>query len=95
MRRTSSNHSDAHEMKDPLQILDQLGRVDAPPFLLTRILQRVRQEKELRVRPAVAWALGLSLMGLLAFNISVIRSAEKKEARQTYGYLLPQNNLYR
>jgi 2-iminoacetate synthase ThiH len=38
-------------MENELNILDQVQKVSAPPFLLTRIQQRIRNKKESQFSP--------------------------------------------
>lgn len=92
------------ETNDPLALLEQIQPVEAPPFLLTRILQKVGNDKRSALSPVRSWALVFALICLFVLNIMVILSAiqepTKDASRQelTVAHemdLLPQNMLYR
>lgn len=85
-------------INDPLQPLEQLRKVEPPPFLLTRIRQAVENNQMERVPPAKAVLTGLAFLLLLALNTLVLmRSAgpmtSEKQTTGQFG-LLPQNSLY-
>jgi hypothetical protein len=86
-------------MDNELNILEQIQRVNAPPFLLTRIQQRIRNKKESSFSPTLSWVLSLSLAivvianGALLVN-TVITSKREKNLAQSMN-LLPQNELYK
>ncbi|GAA4461592.1 hypothetical protein GCM10023093_06500 [Nemorincola caseinilytica] len=57
---------------DPTDQLDHLRRVEAPPFLLTRIRQRAMETYEQRMTPAFAWASSCLLLCVFAMNAYVM-----------------------
>lgn len=57
---------------DPTEALNYLKRVDAPPFLLTRIRQKAAEVYEQRVTPAFVWASCLGLALIFAVNAYII-----------------------
>lgn len=59
-------------MKNELNILDQVQKVSAPPFLLTRIQQRIRNKKESQFSPTISWVLSLSLAIIVVANGAVL-----------------------
>lgn len=86
-------------MENELNILDQVQKVSAPPFLLTRIQQRIRNKKESNFSPALSWVLSLSLTiivvanGVVLANM-IIESKKEKTLLQSMS-LLPNNELYK
>lgn len=86
-------------MENELNILDQVQKVSAPPFLLTRIQQRIRNTKESTFSPALTWLLSLSLGVVVIVNGALlvntfIASKQEKNLVQSMN-LLPQNELYK
>jgi len=86
-------------MENELNILDQVQKVSAPPFLLTRIQQRIRNKKESQFSPTLSWVLSLSLAIVVVANGAVLTNmiiASKKEKTLLQGMnLLPNNELYK
>ena len=86
-------------MENELNILDQVQKVSAPPFLLTRIQQRIRNKKESQFSPTISWVLSLSLAIIVVVNGAVltnmiISSKQEKTLLQSMN-LLPNNELYK
>ena len=86
-------------MENELNILDQVQKVNAPPFLLTRIQQRIRNKKESQFSPTLSWVLSLSLAIIVVVNGAVltnmiIASKQEKTLLQSMN-LLPNNELYK
>ncbi len=86
-------------MENELNILDQVQKVSAPPFLLTRIQQRIRNKKETQFSPTLSWVLSLSLAIIVVVNGAVltnmiIASKQEKTLLQSMN-LLPNNELYK
>jgi hypothetical protein len=86
-------------MENELNILDQVQKVSAPPFLLTRIQQRIRNKKESQFSPTISWVLSLSLAIIVVVNGAVltnmiIASKQEKTLLQSMN-LLPNNELYK
>jgi len=86
-------------MENELNILDQVQKVSAPPFLLTRIQQRIRNKKESQFSPTISWVLSLSLAIIVVVNGAVLTNmiiASKKEKTLLQSMnLLPNNELYK
>ena len=86
-------------MKEPFDLLSQIQQVDAPPFLWTRIQQKIKEDRENKLSPAFAYLLGLSFVLLISLNVWVIAqkttpaTLESKHLAQTMN-LLPNNSLY-
>ena len=86
-------------MENELNIFDQVQKVSAPPFLLTRIQQRIRNKKESQFSPTISWVLSLSLAIIVVVNGAVltnmiIASKQEKTLLQSMN-LLPNNELYK
>jgi len=86
-------------MENELNILDQVQKVSAPPFLLTRIQQRIRNKKESQFSPALSWVLSLSLAIIVVVNGAVLTnmiiSSKKEKTLLQSMNLLPNNELYK
>lgn len=67
-------------MEDPLKILEQVEKVDAPPFLFTRIQQKIAGAKYNRVSPKLAWAIGLGFILLIAVNGIALNSISQNSS---------------
>jgi hypothetical protein len=84
-------------MDNKLKLLSQIEAVEAPPFLLTRITQKIENEQVSRFSLGASWALGFSLLLILSLDIAVlvrnfapikqVNLAQKME-------LLPKNDFY-
>ena len=79
--------------------LDKIQPVEAPPFLFTRIQQRIKNEQAARLTGKMTWALGLSFVLILAINVSAMVSAYKADHAtpdlvKTFN-LMQDNNIYR
>lgn len=88
-------------MKDPIELLSHIQQVDAPPFLFTRIQQKIKEEKENQLSPKWAWTLGISVLLFMTLNIALF-SSHNRENKQNYEQemaqsfqLLPNNTLYK
>lgn len=87
-------------MKEPFDMLSQIQQVDVPPFLWTRIQQKIKSEQENKFSPAFAYLLGLSFLLLIGLNVSAIKQktyhtvSESNNIAQTMN-LLPNNTLYK
>ncbi|GAB4429461.1 MAG: hypothetical protein OHK0039_48070 [Bacteroidia bacterium] len=86
---------------DPLDRLGEVQRVEAPPFLYTRILARIGQQRAARLHPAWTWATAGMLLVLMGANIWTLRVA-RQAPQQAAGvqtvatamHLYPHNQLY-
>lgn len=85
-------------IENKLELLSQIETVETPPFLLTRIIQRIENERLSQFSPRVSWAMGISFLLILSLNIAVLvnKSTTTKEINlaQTM-HLLPQNDFYK
>lgn len=83
-------------MKEPFDILSKVERVEAPPFLYTRILQRIASLKEEKVQPAFAFSVLLSLVLVVLLNLTSFmhHQSEPQKGVQAFGFLQPHNELY-
>ncbi|MBP7810535.1 MAG: hypothetical protein KA163_14680 [Bacteroidia bacterium] len=64
-------------MENELDILNRIQKVDAPPFLYTRILNRVQNKVKETVPVKWAVAAAACLLILITINISVIQSSKE------------------
>jgi len=84
---------------DPVEMLGEVARVEAPPFLLTRIRQRIANVQQ-RVPGKWVAATALSLVMLMMLNIYLVTAKSEPSAGGGGNELaramnlLPQNALY-
>ena len=52
---------------DPINALDNIQKVDAPEFMLTRIYAKIDSLSEIKVKPGLAW----SLIGTFALVVFI------------------------
>lgn len=64
-------------MNEFLSPLDCIEKVDAPPYLLTRIHQRIKNNISNRLAPKIIWAIGCTFCLLVFFNIMAISYYQK------------------
>lgn len=81
----------------PDDLLEKVQRVEAPPFMMTRIQARINTIQSEVVKPVFAW----SLLGLVAIILLVnllalkqYRNSQDQEDLVQMMDLAPQNNLY-
>lgn len=83
---------------DPSEPLDLLEKVDAPPFMFTRIMQKVSDVYEQQVSPSVAWVGSILLVGIFALNIWIVSNSPNKQTKKSAQLqslvFLPNNSLY-
>lgn len=76
--------------------LASIEKVDASPYLLSRIRQRLKN-RDVLSKPQ-KWFVMLSFLVLFAVNIVAVnmldKSAFSPQQTNEFAYLLPQNNLY-
>lgn len=86
-------------MEDFLKPLDGIKKVDVPPFLLTRIQQRIQNELSNSVSVRMAYAITVSLVLLLSINGFVMLQDNKTIGAESSiaksFQLMPDNNLYK
>lgn len=86
------------EDTDFSSLLDSIQRVDAPPFLLTRIKEKIKTNPDVKV--GVGWVLAgsVSLMLVLVVNVVVMSKSSVKNQQTTNLVasmnLAPDNTLY-
>ena len=86
-------------MNEHLDILDKIQRVDAPPFLYTRITQRIESEKFEKISYKKVWAIASVFLVILSVNIAIVvnnpsESNAKTEFAQSMN-LISNNTLYK
>jgi hypothetical protein len=59
-------------MKHQIDLLDNINKVEAPPYLLTRINQKIRATKEDNFSKNWVVTLGLSLFVLVILNTQIL-----------------------
>jgi hypothetical protein len=83
---------------DPSEPLDLLEKVDAPPFMFTRIMQKVSDVYEQQVSPSIAWVGSILLVGIFALNIWIVSNSPNKQTKKSAQLqslvFLPNNSLY-
>lgn len=84
-----------------LDLLKEIRQVDAPPFLLTRIRQRLNIYAAAQAPVSWKWALVLTGIVVLAFNISILFNTAGNKEKNTgiqdvliTMQLSPANELY-
>jgi hypothetical protein len=90
---TNMNGKNSDNMLD---LLEQVKRVEAPPFLYTRIEARLGAIREPRVRMKWILASSLSFAMLLLFNLYVVKKHNEQLSKTSSGfsYLVPKNSIY-
>ncbi len=76
--------------------LASIEKVEASPYLITRVRQRINNDAVMT--KAQAWGIALSFSLVFAVNIfaftTLNKSTEVASEKTGFEYLLPQNNLY-
>ncbi len=67
-----------HTPEPDLTPLDRIARVDAPPFLLTRIRQKIDESSRTRISPTFQWIVGIAAVLFLALNTFAILKVTQK-----------------
>ncbi len=79
--------------------LDKIRKVEVPPFLLTRIQQKIETLNTATLTKKTAWALGLSFSVIVVLNIGLIlKSQVGDKSMETYAqsiHLNSNNTLYK
>lgn len=86
--------------EDPAGMLEGIRKVEAPPFLLTRIRQKIKAQSERKVTRFTVFAAGLSLSVLFAMNIYIVSNSGQNKTHVPDDIanamnLFPDNNIYR
>jgi hypothetical protein len=66
-----------------LDLLKQIRQVDAPPFLLTRIWQRLLMPADAEAPVKWKWAFAVTTFVILVFNISILFKTSGNEEKNT------------
>ncbi len=67
-----------HTPEPDLTPLDRITRVEAPPFLLTRIRQKIDESSRTRISPTFQWVMGIATVLFLALNTFAILKVTQK-----------------
>ncbi len=89
-------------MSDEFDPLRKVRRVEAPPFLFTRIEAKIQRKQEEWVSVKWVWGTSMALVLLALFNLSVLNNRLQIDATQydaaeavaTSMQLLDSNQLY-
>jgi hypothetical protein len=68
-----------------LDLLKQMKEVDAPPFLLTRIRQRIHNLQQAEAPVKWKWGFALTSVVILALNISILLASSASNAKKNNG----------
>lgn len=87
-----------HMKQADIDLLDTIQRVEASPYLLTRIQQRIESKQATRFSTTWSWAIGISFVVLLLLNIATLRNNHDASTNENNlaksMNLLPNHNLY-
>ena len=87
-------------MTNPIDLLEQIKKVDAPPFLLTRIKQKIENAQQASFSKGLSWSLVISLCMMVLLNIAVMIKYTNSTTSMQHSTiasamnLLPTNSLY-
>jgi len=86
------------QLNDHLDKLDQIQHLDPPPYLFTRIQQKIQTSEDNKFSTKISRALAFSFFFILILNLYMITSIETRSvtvnnSEDTFN-LLPHNNLY-
>ncbi len=85
-------------MDKKLDLLSQIKTVETPSFLLTRIMQKVENQRNSQFSLRVSWAWGFSLFLIVSLNIAVLVETQSSNSKENIAQkmsLLPQNDFYK
>lgn len=83
MKGKSSKQVDMERVEQAFQQLSEINPVDAPPFLLTRIKQRITN-KEVKVKPIWAASLAAAIVLLFVFNLKIVQNQSEQKQEQIF-----------
>ncbi|MES2515747.1 MAG: hypothetical protein V4580_16460 [Bacteroidota bacterium] len=87
------------QLDSNLDLLKQITKVEASPFLITRIQQKINNTYYTKLSPRLAFGLSASFILLVVLNIAVIamyHNNTKQEPNLVQSMnLMPHNSLYR
>jgi len=82
-----------------LEQLNRIQRVEAPPYLFTRIQQKIANGQTERLPKGMAVAINLSFVLILVINVIVfMRNTNKSDSTENYAqsiHLMSNNSLYK
>ena len=82
-----------------LTYLEKIKRVDTPPFLFTRIQQKINYAQNTIVPKKIVWTISLAFIVILMLNVSIIVSQQTpSNTLESYAQsinLISNNNLYK
>lgn len=71
------------KIEEKLDLLRTIQKVEAPPYLFTRIVAKIKNEPEVEVSTGKIAAIGLALFILLLVNIAIISNNVSRKNSQT------------
>ena len=84
---------------ESLELLKHIEKVEAPPFLLTKIHQKIDNATGNRLSPRIVWSFAVSFLVVITFNIVVMTKTGGKNKTPdnlaTSMNLIPDNSLYK
>lgn len=83
-----------NDMEQDLQILEKIKKVDAPPFLYTRIEQRISDFNQNYIGTKTLVASFAVLSILIVINISVVFTSLDKKEKNNAGILIENMQLF-
>jgi hypothetical protein len=81
-----------------LNKLKNINEVDVPPFLFTRVQQKIQNEYLNDATPKLKWSLlfGLALLVTLNILVGINQTSSREDQNLSQSFqLLPDNNLYK
>lgn len=82
-----------------LDVLKLIKKVDAPPFLLTRIRQKIEASQTVKFSKPLSWSLGISFTIVLALNfVALVHTNTNIKPQSSIPEsmnLLPHNSIYK
>ena len=66
-----------------LDLFDKIEQVDTPPYLLTRIHQKIANQKKEKMSSAILFTTTLSLVLLIIINVVGIKNFSQNESNDT------------
>ena len=90
---------DSKNKKISLYLLSQIQKVDAPPFLFTRIKQKIEHTYPTKFSLKSTWSIGLSfilvlILNFMAINKRIHQTKSDNNLVKTFN-LMPDKSLYK
>ncbi len=80
-----------------LDKLEHIQKVDAPPFLFTRIQAKINHQNQ-KFEPKLVWKLSIAMVFILLINAAVItinlKTQKQENSLVKAMHLVPNNELY-